>query len=165
MHREEIILLNKRMQQKNILCTALAKTIENGGLIGGMDERLEVSGVCCSDTLHWCTELTSHQAMAGRYHSPLSLSAPSKAHSHRCIVGSVATGDQQCCSTIWTVTPRDDEGERKVRKTQREKQQINRVFFIFQPNTVCVQLYNSYIYLYNVLFFWTACSSETRWWR
>lgn len=153
MHREEIILLNKRMQQKNILCTALAKTIENGGLIGGMDERLEVSGVCCSDTLHWCTELTSHQAMAGRYHSPLSLSAPSKAHSHRCIVGSVATGDQQCCSTIWTVTPRDDEGERKVRKTQREKQQINRVFFIFQPNTVCVQLYNSYIYLYNVLFF------------
>lgn len=159
MHREEILLLNETMQQKNILCTALAKTIENGGLIGGMDERLEVSGVCCSDTLHWCTELTSHQAMAGRYHSPLSLSAPSKAHSHRCIVGSVATGDQQCCSTIWTVTPRDDEwcwkeGERKVRKTQREKQQINRVFFIFQPNTVCVQLVNEKVGdLYNVLFF------------
>ncbi len=92
------------------LCSAAAKvTLENGGLIGGTDERLEVSGVCCSDTLHCCTELTSHQAIAGRYHSPLSLSAPSKAQSHRCIVGSVATGDQQCCSTIWTVTPRDEE--------------------------------------------------------
>lgn len=52
--------------------------IENRGLIGGMDERLEVSGVSCSDTLHCCTELTSHQAIAGRYHSPLSLSALSK---------------------------------------------------------------------------------------
>lgn len=108
-------------------------TTENGGLIGGTDERLEVSGVCCSDTLQCCTELTSHQAIAGRYHSPLSLSAPSKAQSRRCIVGSVATGDQQCCSTIWTVTLWEEEkcwkdGEREgveVRKTERERQPIN----------------------------------------
>lgn len=78
MHRAEITLTNKTQQK-----SCIGKTIENGGLIGGMDERLEVSGVCCSDTLHCCTELTSHQAMAGRYHSPFSLSVPSKAHSHR----------------------------------------------------------------------------------
>lgn len=125
-------------------------TAENGGLIGRMDERLEAVVCVDSDTLQCCAELTSHQAIAGRYRSPLSLSAPSKAQSRRCIVGSVATGDQQCCSTIWTVTLReeawcwkDGERERVECEKDRAKEAADRVSMILQLDIFITSMWDN----------------------